>query len=127
MTIGDRSALLIWHAAELTVTMVAIGIPVCRPLWKDWVSRLLGDQHQIDSKNYYNGEQRTIGGSEMKLASKDSGSKSRSKSRKGSNARPSDIDVHLDSIAMLDVPDERDIAATPLVQSPDSWASWSRA
>ncbi|KAF6838776.1 hypothetical protein CPLU01_02309 [Colletotrichum plurivorum] len=32
----DTVGLIIWHAAELAVTMVCIGIPVCRPLFRDW-------------------------------------------------------------------------------------------
>jgi hypothetical protein len=35
--------LIVWSAAELTVTMICIGIPVCRPLYKKcfkkWTSR----------------------------------------------------------------------------------------
>ncbi|KAH8752772.1 hypothetical protein F5883DRAFT_527406 [Diaporthe sp. PMI_573] len=86
--------------------MVAIGIPVCRPLWKGWVSRLLpgGEQDQIYSDSYYSGQQRTIGGSEM-LPSKKGHSKSKSKSRKGSKGSkslPSDINIHCDDVEMLD-------------------------
>ncbi|OHW92146.1 hypothetical protein CSPAE12_09156 [Colletotrichum incanum] len=29
----------IWHACELAVTMVCIGIPVCRPLFKGWLNK----------------------------------------------------------------------------------------
>lgn len=32
----DIVGIIIWHAAELCTTMVCIGIPVCRPLYKDW-------------------------------------------------------------------------------------------
>lgn len=131
LTIGDRATLIIWHAAELTVTMVAIGIPVCRPLWKGWVSRLLpgGDQDQMYSDSYYSGQQRTIGGSEM-WPSKEGDSKSRSKSRKGSKgskSRPSDINIHNDDIEMLDVGDAREKDPTSGGRTPDSWSSWSRA
>ncbi|KAG7050930.1 hypothetical protein JMJ77_0001560 [Colletotrichum scovillei] len=35
----DTVALIIWHAAELAVTLVCIGIPVCRPLFKGWLSK----------------------------------------------------------------------------------------
>lgn len=31
--------IIVWTAAEMTVTMVCIGIPVCRPLYKHWVDR----------------------------------------------------------------------------------------
>ncbi|KAG6354618.1 hypothetical protein INS49_004636 [Diaporthe citri] len=127
----DRATLIIWHAAELTVTMVAIGIPVCRPLWKGWVNRLLpgGDQDQIYSASYFSGEQRTIGGSEM-WPSKEGDSKSRSKSRKGSKghkSRPSDMNIHTDDIEMLDARDAREKDPTSGGHTPDSWSSWSRA
>ncbi|POS69142.1 hypothetical protein DHEL01_v212464 [Diaporthe helianthi] len=127
----DRATLLIWHAAELTVTMVAIGIPVCRPLWKGWVSRLLpgGQGIQIYSASDFSGGQRTIGGSE-RWASKGGDSKQGSKQRKGSKAhksRPSDLVVHNDDIEMLstgDAREKKDIASGG--RSPDSWSSWSR-
>ncbi|KAL2884439.1 hypothetical protein SGCOL_000386 [Colletotrichum sp. CLE4] len=35
----DTVALIVWHAAELAVTLVCIGIPVCRPLFKGWLSK----------------------------------------------------------------------------------------
>ncbi|RGP76940.1 hypothetical protein FLONG3_5024 [Fusarium longipes] len=39
----DPMGLIVWSAAEITVTMVCIGIPVCRPLYKKcfkrWTSR----------------------------------------------------------------------------------------
>ncbi|OHE98691.1 hypothetical protein CORC01_05957 [Colletotrichum orchidophilum] len=35
----DTVGLIIWHAAELAVTLVCIGIPVCRPLFKGWLSK----------------------------------------------------------------------------------------
>ncbi|KAL0932072.1 uncharacterized protein CTRU02_213025 [Colletotrichum truncatum] len=34
----DTVGLIVWHAAELAVTMVCIGIPVCRPLFKGWLN-----------------------------------------------------------------------------------------
>ncbi|KAK1973974.1 hypothetical protein LZ30DRAFT_609350 [Colletotrichum cereale] len=36
----DTVQLIIWHACELAVTMVCIGIPVCRPLYKGWLNKL---------------------------------------------------------------------------------------
>ncbi|KAK1954532.1 hypothetical protein LY78DRAFT_742318 [Colletotrichum sublineola] len=36
----DTVQLIIWHACELAVTMVCIGIPVCRPLYKGWINKL---------------------------------------------------------------------------------------
>lgn len=31
---------LIWHAADITVSLFCIGITVCRPLYKDWLYRM---------------------------------------------------------------------------------------
>ncbi|KAK1561543.1 uncharacterized protein LY79DRAFT_708549 [Colletotrichum navitas] len=36
----DTVQLIIWHACELAVTMICIGIPVCRPLYKGWINQL---------------------------------------------------------------------------------------
>ncbi|KAK2000578.1 hypothetical protein LX36DRAFT_418290 [Colletotrichum falcatum] len=36
----DTVQLIVWHACELAVTMVCIGIPVCRPLYKGWINKL---------------------------------------------------------------------------------------
>ncbi|VUC25269.1 unnamed protein product [Clonostachys rosea] len=36
----DVVSIIIWAAAEIAVTMVCIGIPICRPLYKDYLSRL---------------------------------------------------------------------------------------
>lgn len=107
--------------------MVAIGIPVCRPLWKSWVSRLLpgSEEDQIYSASYYSGQQRTIGGSEM-WPSKEGDSKPRSKPRKGSKSRPSDIIIHTDDIEMLDARDAGEMDGTSGGHTPDSWSSWSR-
>lgn len=32
---------LIWHAADLTTQLLCIGITVCRPLYKDWLYRVV--------------------------------------------------------------------------------------
>lgn len=32
--------MIVWHAAELSTTMVCIGIPVCRPLFRDWMEKI---------------------------------------------------------------------------------------
>lgn len=34
----DVVGIIIWHAAEFCSTMVCIGIPVCRPLYRDWLN-----------------------------------------------------------------------------------------
>ncbi|KAJ4184480.1 hypothetical protein NW759_017023 [Fusarium solani] len=65
----DTVSLVVWTAAEIAVTMVCIGIPVCRPLYKryleKWTSR--------DASRYHpqNGEAipyplRTFGGSTLR-------------------------------------------------------------
>ncbi|KAH0493329.1 hypothetical protein TgHK011_000003 [Trichoderma gracile] len=36
--IKDVVGIIIWHAAEFCSTMVCIGIPVCRPLCRDWLN-----------------------------------------------------------------------------------------
>ncbi|KAF5543084.1 integral membrane protein pth11 [Fusarium napiforme] len=35
----DPVGLIVWSAAEMTVTMICIGIPVCRPLYKKYFSK----------------------------------------------------------------------------------------
>ncbi|RKK16516.1 hypothetical protein BFJ66_g15770 [Fusarium oxysporum f. sp. cepae] len=35
----DPVGLIVWSAAEMTVTMICIGIPVCRPLYKKYLSK----------------------------------------------------------------------------------------
>ncbi|KAK3294502.1 uncharacterized protein B0H64DRAFT_188895 [Chaetomium fimeti] len=37
----DTVGLIVWSAAEIAVTMVCIGIPICRPLYKQWLDRML--------------------------------------------------------------------------------------
>ncbi|KAI1871210.1 uncharacterized protein JN550_004655 [Neoarthrinium moseri] len=36
----DTVGLIVWSAAEIAVTMICIGIPVCRPLYKTFLDRL---------------------------------------------------------------------------------------
>lgn len=36
----DTVGLIVWSAAEIAVTMICIGIPVCRPLYKRWLEKL---------------------------------------------------------------------------------------
>ncbi|KAK4149178.1 hypothetical protein C8A00DRAFT_47148 [Chaetomidium leptoderma] len=36
----DTVGLIVWSAAEIAVTMICIGIPVCRPLYKRWLDKL---------------------------------------------------------------------------------------
>ncbi|KAL9567218.1 hypothetical protein ACKAV7_008648 [Fusarium commune] len=63
----DPAGLIVWSAAEMTVTMICIGIPVCRPLYKKyfgkWSSRNKSkDQEQNSGASY---PLQTIGGSTM--------------------------------------------------------------
>lgn len=34
----DVVGIIIWHAAELATTMTCIGVPVCRPLYNNWLT-----------------------------------------------------------------------------------------
>jgi len=56
--------LIVWTAAEITVTMVCIGIPVCRPLYKKyfrkWTTRNSSNYPEHNSGASY--PLRTIGG-----------------------------------------------------------------
>ncbi|KAH6856277.1 hypothetical protein B0I37DRAFT_351358 [Chaetomium sp. MPI-CAGE-AT-0009] len=76
----DTVGLIVWSAAEIAVTMVCIGIPICRPLYKQWLDRMLSYGSGIGSGGYQkqkgqerSGEDssrrgyglRTIGGSTM--------------------------------------------------------------
>lgn len=80
----DVVGIIIWHAAEMCTTLVCVGIPVCRPLYKDWFGswmsgRRSGDQDLTGTgstgwmkhKNNPSGgggvfAMHTIGGSEFK-------------------------------------------------------------
>ena len=39
----DSVGLIVWSAAEMAVTLICIGIPVCRPLYKRMFQRILGE------------------------------------------------------------------------------------
>lgn len=56
--------LIAWTAAEMTVTMICIGIPVCRPLWKrcfnKWTTR--GDSKSREPNSAGSFPLQTIGG-----------------------------------------------------------------
>jgi hypothetical protein len=51
----DVVGIIIWHAAELCTTMVCIGIPVCRPLYKDWVGRYMSSEDSRDNSGGWMG------------------------------------------------------------------------
>lgn len=127
--IGDRNPLFVWHAAELTVTMVAIGIPVCRPLWKTWVHRLLPDRTTTDqqgssgfsqSKQLY-----TIGGSPMPLVNGVD-----SKGSKGHRSQPSNSKFaakkELDTVELSPLRDIEEAEPPRRKVGRASWSSWSR-
>ncbi|KIL86085.1 hypothetical protein FAVG1_10479 [Fusarium avenaceum] len=60
----DPMGLIVWTAAEMTVTMICIGIPVCRPLWKQcfnkWTTRGDSKSHEPNTAASY--PLQTIGG-----------------------------------------------------------------
>ncbi|KAI0908339.1 hypothetical protein F4823DRAFT_625657 [Ustulina deusta] len=37
----DTVSLIVWHAAELSATMIGIGIPICLPFYKNTIARML--------------------------------------------------------------------------------------
>lgn len=105
---GDRSALLIWHAAELTVTIVCISIPVCRPLWKNWINKIFPEPSdtQASSRIRFAGhgqQQHTIGGSDMACLEDSKGSTPRSKIRKGSTTSDTYREVENDTYTHVEV------------------------
>lgn len=62
--------MIVWHAAELSVTMVCIGIPVCRPLYKNWFDRNIFSSKRRVTTEDTTGDNgvytlHTIGGSEF--------------------------------------------------------------
>ncbi|KAH8169992.1 hypothetical protein LIA77_10536 [Sarocladium implicatum] len=78
----DILGIIIWHAAELCTTLVCIGIPVCRPLFKSWYDKFTTPQVTSDESKGSSGPGvfalHTIGGSEY-TENKSQKSKNRSK------------------------------------------------
>ncbi|ETS73764.1 hypothetical protein PFICI_14710 [Pestalotiopsis fici W106-1] len=79
----DVVGIIIWHAAEFCTTLVCVGIPVCRPLYRDWFGTWMsgrrsgedlsasGNSGWMKHKNAGGGgggvfAMHTIGGSELK-------------------------------------------------------------
>ncbi|KAH7121707.1 hypothetical protein EDB81DRAFT_861572 [Dactylonectria macrodidyma] len=63
----DTVGLIVWSAAEIAVTMICIGIPVCRPLYKRYLDKLTSRdtgkyREQNDGGSY---PLRTFGGSTL--------------------------------------------------------------
>lgn len=69
----ETVGLIVWSAAEIAVTMVCIGIPVCRPLYKRWLEKFASNLSGTNSGYKKHGSSsrgpryglRTIGGSTM--------------------------------------------------------------
>jgi hypothetical protein len=53
----DTVGLIVWSAAEIAVTMICIGIPVCRPLYKCWLEKLFGTFRSTRSASGYRKQQ----------------------------------------------------------------------
>ncbi|KAK8084443.1 hypothetical protein PG997_005714, partial [Apiospora hydei] len=68
--VEDTVGLIVWSAAEIAVTMICIGIPVCRPLYKRFLTQLTSSDRSKYKKGR-NEEQdafamHTFGGSTLK-------------------------------------------------------------
>ncbi|KAH9908570.1 hypothetical protein F4778DRAFT_776860 [Xylariomycetidae sp. FL2044] len=78
----DSVGLIIWSHVEIVATLVGVGIPVCRPVYKQWLERLgiISTQSQTEpsSQEPPIGLE-TIGGSHMPGASSSDVSKARKK------------------------------------------------
>merc|ERR1712000_483207 len=82
----DSVGIIVWSSAEQAVTMICIGIPVCRPLYKGYLDRWTSHKTSSRYENL-NGPQlnagqvplHTIGGSDLPGGSKASCSKGSSK------------------------------------------------
>lgn len=51
-TTEDTVGLIVWSAAEISVTMVCIGIPVCRPLYKNFLNKLTSSFNSTGYKKH---------------------------------------------------------------------------
>ncbi|KAK8121313.1 hypothetical protein PG999_005433 [Apiospora kogelbergensis] len=65
----DTVGLIVWSAAEIAVTMICIGIPVCRPLYKSFLTRLTSSdaskyKKRIEERDVF--AMHTFGGSTLK-------------------------------------------------------------
>ncbi|GAB1315542.1 hypothetical protein MFIFM68171_05752 [Madurella fahalii] len=63
----DSVGLIVWSSAEMAITLICIGVPVCRPLYKQVFRRIWGDSKSTGyQKQYGHGSNsmplRTIGG-----------------------------------------------------------------
>lgn len=70
----DTVGLIVWSAAEIAVTMICIGIPVCRPLYKNFLDRLLsGVPSRNERPSHTPLGLYTIGGSAMPSGGRSAG------------------------------------------------------
>ncbi|KAM5369394.1 hypothetical protein ACJZ2D_009008 [Fusarium nematophilum] len=72
----DSAGLIVWSAAEMAVTMICIGIPVCRPLYKNYIDRLASGGTSTRYRDLSGGAKasagvnlRTFGGNETSVNS----------------------------------------------------------
>lgn len=63
----DSVGIIVWSAAEMAVTLICIGIPVCRPLYKKYLDKITSrnTSSQYDKMSGGPMPLRTIGGSEI--------------------------------------------------------------
>ncbi|KAK8013864.1 hypothetical protein PG990_007160 [Apiospora arundinis] len=68
--LNDTISLVVWSAAEIAVTMICIGIPVCRPLYRRFLTQLSSNDGSKYKKRRNEGRDmfalHTYGGSTMK-------------------------------------------------------------
>ncbi|KAI1337065.1 hypothetical protein F5Y15DRAFT_418376 [Xylariaceae sp. FL0016] len=65
--------LIIWHGAEISVTMICIGVAVCRPIYKNWVDKITSSkgnsrgqaQRDVEAGQFPAIAVHTIGGTAM--------------------------------------------------------------
>jgi hypothetical protein len=70
LSIEDTVGLIVWSAAEIAVTMICIGVPVCRPLYKTFLGKLTsqGSSYHRSGKSNNPIALRTVGGSKRPTA-----------------------------------------------------------
>lgn len=120
--------MLIWHAAEMTVTIVCISVPVCRPLWKNWVNDMFPEPSdtQASSRMRFAGQgqqQFTIGGSDMAASENSKGSAPRSKARRGRTTSDAYKEFEDDKYAHVDVELKDVTSASNNSVAPYQWST----
>ena len=88
----DSVGIIVWSAAEMAVTLICIGIPICRPLYKKYLDKLTSRNTSSSYKNISgsggNVPLRTIGGSELPPLGHNSNNKSLTTSRTDNTSGP---------------------------------------